>query len=440
MYKSSKKVFQKKKGEKEKMSAKENLRNGGMKKEMSKVKKVNNKKGTTAGITLVALVVTIVVLLILAGVTISLIMNNNGIINRAMDARDETKIATIRDNIGVEVLAKQAEKEGENITQTELEEILAKYAKAENGIEKNEDGTIKGINVEGVNGLIPIEEIYKGEVTVALSVPTPASREESDWNLISQIADAIKNDSSIPNFTDKQTIEVKVGENLYKVSMNDTYYVKYNNEIQPVRIIGFKHDDLADGTGKAGITFEFAVFMTGTDYRAMNSSSTTSGGWEACAMRSFLNGTDENNDGIKKLSSILQSKIKEVKKEYIKECDNANSKTTCNDKLWLLSCGEIWSDGYNGGETRGTAIATEGTQYSRYKNMIEGSSYRDDHPQLAKPVGTWTTTTRNWYLRSPDAKTTDSSKGKSFCAVYETGRLSAAHASVIMGVCPGFSI
>jgi len=42
-------------------------------------------------ITLVALVVTIVVLLILAGITIALIMNNNGIINRAIEAIDETK-------------------------------------------------------------------------------------------------------------------------------------------------------------------------------------------------------------------------------------------------------------------------------------------------------------------------------------------------------------
>lgn len=42
------------------------------------------------GITLVALVVTIVVLLILAGVSISLVLGNNGIINRAQQARNAT--------------------------------------------------------------------------------------------------------------------------------------------------------------------------------------------------------------------------------------------------------------------------------------------------------------------------------------------------------------
>ena len=41
------------------------------------------------GITLVALVVTIVVLLILAGVSISLLLSNNGVISKAKNARTQ---------------------------------------------------------------------------------------------------------------------------------------------------------------------------------------------------------------------------------------------------------------------------------------------------------------------------------------------------------------
>ena len=48
-------------------------------------------------ITLIALVVTIVVLLILAGVSINLVIGNNGIITKAGDARDANKYATIKD-------------------------------------------------------------------------------------------------------------------------------------------------------------------------------------------------------------------------------------------------------------------------------------------------------------------------------------------------------
>ena len=47
---------------------------------------LKNKKG----ITLVALVVTIVVLLILAGVSINLVLGDNGIINKAKEAKEKS--------------------------------------------------------------------------------------------------------------------------------------------------------------------------------------------------------------------------------------------------------------------------------------------------------------------------------------------------------------
>ena len=51
------------------------------------------KRKNQSGITLVALVVTIVVLLILAGVSINLVLGENGLISNAKEARDKTKTA-----------------------------------------------------------------------------------------------------------------------------------------------------------------------------------------------------------------------------------------------------------------------------------------------------------------------------------------------------------
>ena len=59
------------------------------------------------GITLVALVVTIVVLLILAGVTINLVVGQNGLINRAKEAAQKTKNATESEMQGMDDLATQ---------------------------------------------------------------------------------------------------------------------------------------------------------------------------------------------------------------------------------------------------------------------------------------------------------------------------------------------
>ncbi len=59
--------------------------------------KIFRKGKKQAGITLVALVVTVVVLLILAGVSIRLVLDNNGIITKAGDARDKTYIEAIKE-------------------------------------------------------------------------------------------------------------------------------------------------------------------------------------------------------------------------------------------------------------------------------------------------------------------------------------------------------
>ena len=50
------------------------------------------------GITLVALVVTIVVLLILAGVSIRLVLGQNGLVNRAKEAANATNTAATSEN------------------------------------------------------------------------------------------------------------------------------------------------------------------------------------------------------------------------------------------------------------------------------------------------------------------------------------------------------
>ena len=51
------------------------------------------------GITLVALVITIIVLLILAGVSISLVLGNNGVLTQASNAVDTNEKATVKQNV-----------------------------------------------------------------------------------------------------------------------------------------------------------------------------------------------------------------------------------------------------------------------------------------------------------------------------------------------------
>ena len=60
------------------------------------------------GITLIALVITIIVLLILAGVSIAMLTGENGLLTQATSAKDETKIAEIAENVQISISAAYA--------------------------------------------------------------------------------------------------------------------------------------------------------------------------------------------------------------------------------------------------------------------------------------------------------------------------------------------
>ena len=116
------------------------------------------------GITLIALVVTIIVLIILAGISINLILGENGIIIRAQLSKNAQEKAEIIENIRLDIAAKDAEKlqTTNGITQSEIEEILEKYGT----VNKNDDETIKSLTPTNKNYEIPFEEIYDGKINV----------------------------------------------------------------------------------------------------------------------------------------------------------------------------------------------------------------------------------------------------------------------------------
>lgn len=60
------------------------------------------------GITLIALVITIIVLLILAGVSIAMLTGQNGILTRATDAKEDTAVAEAVERINMELNAAYA--------------------------------------------------------------------------------------------------------------------------------------------------------------------------------------------------------------------------------------------------------------------------------------------------------------------------------------------
>ena len=86
--------------------------------------KLKNEKG----ITLVALVITIIVLLILAGVTLSMVMGESGIFGKANSAKEKTQLSNAEETIKLAVLENQVNSVSGDValTNDQLKEEIAK--------------------------------------------------------------------------------------------------------------------------------------------------------------------------------------------------------------------------------------------------------------------------------------------------------------------------
>ena len=66
-------------------------------------------------------------LLILAGISISMLSGNNGILQRATDAKTKTERKTVIESAQVDILGKQAENKGNDLEKNQLQAILSTY-------------------------------------------------------------------------------------------------------------------------------------------------------------------------------------------------------------------------------------------------------------------------------------------------------------------------
>ena len=191
--------------------------------------------------------------------------------------------------------------------------------------------------------------------------------------------------------------------NTWKVG--DSCNMIINNTTYAIDIIGKNHDDYADGSGKAPLTFQLHDCYANT--KAMNSSNTNSGGWKNSAMR-----TTHLPAILALMPTEVQNGIREVTK---KASVGGGSSTieTVSDKLFLLSEVEIF------GSTSFSA-AGEGTQYDYYK---AGNS------KVKKRNGSSAT----WWERSPHAR-----NSTHFCLVASGGDATNNAAGNPRGVAFGF--
>ena len=168
-------------------------------------------------------------------------------------------------------------------------------------------------------------------------------------------------------------------------------------------VVGVCHD--VDASGKP-LLLSFMPSRNMITTHAMNSSSTTSGGWAASRMRSWLASTI-----LTALPSDLQEAITAAHK-----VNTSGYGAATDDKLWLASFTEV------GLGSSSSSSPAEGVVYERFASAANADRIRYSGSSAGR-----------WWLRSVN----DSSY---FRVVDSDGSLSVGNASLARGVVPGFCI
>ena len=251
------------------------------------------------------------------------------------------------------------------------------------------------------------------------AMKTVVNKDAKDWTLDEQKAaatDIAKNGTSSPVYA-KAKAAMEAGTK-WSVKLTNDKTITY-------RIIGINHDDLADGSGKAGLTF---LTTSTTISSRMNASATNAGGWEKSELRQKMNGGEIWN----LMPSDFQSKVKPVKKftNNVSGIDKNAAVTATTDKLFLLSYSEIVENPLNSWSNY-IWIDQEGSQYEGFKGKVANN----DSDNACLRNGYF------WWERSVCLVTNAGSARENFLCVSNEGDPSSYYygsATYSRCVCPAF--
>lgn len=214
-----------------------------------------------------------------------------------------------------------------------------------------------------------------------------------------------------------------------------------DNTLAYARIVGFRHDQRADGSGVAGMTLMVSMLSE----QPMETSNTSQGGWESSSLRAWLAG-----DGMALLPDDLASHIVSVSKasNNVGVTSDLASVTQTADGLWAFSavevCGNItWFEDEFATEISYTAgldtvLNAEGAQYPYFSAAGVTEETGGQSGALAL---TYRGSSRPWWYRSAyPLNYADASSSSYFFRASETGFPSSvgqanATAGVVAGLC-----
>ena len=264
----------------------------------------------------------------------------------------------------------------------------------------------------------------------------PASFSDYSWSELAQVADLVAAAGS-----DEEAAAIAEE---WGVSVGSTRSVTLDDGTRAtLTVVGLCADELADGSGVAGLTLMLSQIST----QAMNSEDTAVGGWESSELRNWL-----ASEGLALLPDELEAEVATVTKttNNTGKASSADAVSTTEDTLWLFSvsevCGEVtWfvdefgeplsSNGWTDFSTYDELLSAEGEQYEYFADAgVTGESGGSGVLALTDA------TTTPWWYRTPYPYSFDGWDSGCFYQVMGSGYpssvgLASSEAGVVVGLC-----
>ena len=329
----------------------------GKKVKMKRQEKINKEEN---GITLIALIITIVILIILATITIDFAFGEDGLIKRAMQAKNLTEDAT------------RKEQESLNSLLDEYDDIIGGGGSTPEEPDDEIKGTITFDDYE-----------WQGDGTASVVVRT----EETEYTLQYQIVGAEE------TIEENEWIDVKSGETITGLKYGDTVYAR-----------------LTDGTNEskeyANVTIEDNIAPQGTTISLSGTSTDTEGSVTATVT------LKDNESGVNVTGSkwVINSSSGNIGTE---EASYTNSFTAEQEKITIknTTAGTYYlhvltkDNAGNKSETISQAVTIEEAAKSEVEEAIKDGHTFDETTQITDEQGNKVTIPEGFKVADDSGKT-----------------------------------
>ena len=234
------------------------------------------------GITLIALVITIIVLLILAGISIAMLTGNNGVLTKATEAKDETTQATAEEMVKLAIGSLQTKNLGDRskitpeaianqvMEDNDVENVTAEGSEFPTNIVFADNGIKVGVNLDFEIGTIGS---YDGIYSESGLEGKIAPEDLFDYEIIDDGALATTGMDSLPEKTARITRikpQYANGGGYNPDIENTNYGIKYDNDVitkESLLVIPYQVDGKYIPNGIEGELYkvtEVNIFVYGT--------------------------------------------------------------------------------------------------------------------------------------------------------------------------------